>query len=52
MSDGHKQVVRRGVQVSMEGFDLIRLRDSLCPEHWGVQDNAGLLQQLGAMPPG
>lgn len=41
-----------GVQVTMDGCDLIRVRDGLCTEHWGVQDNAGLLQQLGGMPPG
>ena len=40
-----------GARVSMEGFDLIRVRDGLCTEHWGVQDNAGLMQQV-AGPPG
>jgi steroid delta-isomerase-like uncharacterized protein len=39
-----------GAAVSVEGFDLIRVRDGLCVEHWGVQDNAALLEQLGAMP--
>jgi steroid delta-isomerase-like uncharacterized protein len=40
-----------GARVSMEGFDLIRVQDGMCTEHWGVQDNAGLLQQLGGPPP-
>ncbi|MGI8808741.1 MAG: ester cyclase [Acidimicrobiales bacterium] len=40
-----------GAPVSMEGFDLIRVRDGRCTEHWGVQDNAGMLQQLGVIPP-
>ncbi len=35
-----------GKSVSMDGFDLIRVQDGLCTEHWGVQDNAGMMQQL------
>ena len=41
-----------GAPISVEGFDLIRVRDGVCVKHWGVQDNAVLLEQVGAMPTG
>lgn len=40
-----------GNRVSVEGFDLIRVTDGLCTEHWGVFDNGSLVEQLGAGPP-
>jgi predicted ester cyclase len=39
-------------QVSVRGFDLIRVVDGMCTEHWGVQEDLKLLQQIGAMPAG
>jgi predicted ester cyclase len=40
-----------GARVSFECFDLIRVADGVCTEHWGVQDNAALMLQLGVGPP-
>jgi predicted ester cyclase len=41
-----------GARVAVEGFDLIRVTDEICTEHWGVFDNGSLAQQLGAGAPG
>ena len=32
-------------------MNIIRLHDGRLVENWGEQDLAGLMQQLGAMPP-
>lgn len=40
-----------GARVSVDGFDLIRVEDGICTEHWGVWDNAALMEQLGVAPP-
>ena len=40
-----------GNRVSVEGFDLIRVTDGICTEHWGVFDNGSLMEQMGAGPP-
>ncbi len=37
--------------VSIKGFDLIRVDDGICTEHWGVFDNGTLMEQLGAGRP-
>jgi predicted ester cyclase len=39
-----------GKAVSMQVFDLIRVVDGKATEHWGLSDQFGLLQQLGAIP--
>lgn len=39
-----------GARVSIDGFDLIRVQDGICTEHWGVFDNGSLIEQLGAGP--
>lgn len=39
-----------GARVSVEGFDLIRVDNGICTEHWGVFDNGTLMEQLGAGP--
>lgn len=39
-----------GKQVSMQVFDLVRIVDGKMTEHWGLSDQFGLLQQLGAIP--
>jgi steroid delta-isomerase-like uncharacterized protein len=33
-----------------EGFDMVRIRDGLVTEHWGVFDSMAMMQQLGAIP--
>ena len=39
-----------GRQVSIEGYDILRIRDGRIIEAWVEQDMIGLLQQIGAMP--
>ena len=31
-------------------FDIIRMADGKCTEHWGLMDTAAMMQQLGAVP--
>ena len=33
-------------------FDILRFEDGIAVEHWGVADQVGLMQQIGAMPSG
>lgn len=39
-----------GRTVEISGCDIIRFENGKCVEHWGVTDQLGLLQQLGAVP--
>jgi steroid delta-isomerase-like uncharacterized protein len=39
-----------GKKVSVEVIDIIRIADGKFVEHWGLMDNAALMQQLGATP--
>jgi predicted ester cyclase len=39
-----------GKRVSFGVIDIIRVDGDKCVEHWGQMDNAGLMQQLGAVP--
>ena len=39
-----------GRQVSIEGYDILRIRDGRIIEAWIEQDMIGLLQQIGAVP--
>ena len=39
-----------GKRFEIEGIDIIRVRDGLVTEHWGVTDALALMQQLGAIP--
>ncbi len=39
-----------GARVSVSAIDILRLRDGMIVEHWGVADEASLLRQLGVMP--
>ena len=41
-----------GKQVSVTAIDIARVADGKIVEHWGQMDMLGLLQQLGALPPG
>jgi steroid delta-isomerase-like uncharacterized protein len=36
--------------VSVKVFDLMRVQNDKITEHWGITDNASLLQQLGVGP--
>ena len=38
-------------KVSFELIDILRFSGGRVAEHWGVIDNLGMLQQLGAVPP-
>jgi steroid delta-isomerase-like uncharacterized protein len=39
-----------GKRFEVEGFDMVRIRDGLVTEHWGVFDSMVMMQQLGAIP--
>lgn len=39
-----------GRKVTIRVMDFVRYRDGQIVEHWNIVDQAGLLQQLGAMP--
>jgi steroid delta-isomerase-like uncharacterized protein len=39
-----------GKKVKTEGIDILRFANGKAVERWGVFDNLGLLQQLGAIP--
>ena len=40
-----------GKPVMQEGIDIVRIANGKVVERWGLFDNLGLLQQLGAIPP-
>ena len=37
-------------RIDIECIDMVRLEGEKCAEHWGVTDNLGLMQQIGAVP--
>jgi steroid delta-isomerase-like uncharacterized protein len=39
-----------GKSVTMTGIDILRFKDGKAVEHWGNEDDLGLMQQLGAIP--
>jgi steroid delta-isomerase-like uncharacterized protein len=39
-----------GRKVEILVIDILRIRDGRLAEHWGVFDQMGLMQQLGALP--
>lgn len=39
-----------GVRISLRTIDVFRLEAGKLAEHWGVADNLGLMQQIGAAP--
>ena len=41
-----------GNRIDIETIDIVRFADGKCVEHWGVTDNMGLMQQIGAVPQG
>ena len=40
-----------GKTVAIEGIDIIRFANGKAVEHWGVFDNAAMMEQLGVAPP-
>ena len=36
--------------VQVTGIDIIRFRDGMMVEHWGNQDDLGMMQQIGVVP--
>jgi hypothetical protein len=39
-----------GKQVSYPGVHIVRIADGKIAEHWGSNDDLGLMRQLGAIP--
>ena len=39
-----------GKRVEIDAIDIVRIVDGKAVEHWGVTDNMGLMQQIGAIP--
>ena len=39
-----------GKPFSIGSMDILRVQDGKCIEHWGVQDTAGMMMQVGLMP--
>jgi len=39
-----------GRRIEVDVIDIVRFRDGLICEHWGVADRLGMLQQVGAVP--
>jgi steroid delta-isomerase-like uncharacterized protein len=39
-----------GKRFEVDVIDIVRLEDGKAVEHWGVTDNLGLMQQIGAIP--
>ena len=39
-----------GKTIEVETIDIVRVVDGRAAEHWGVTDNIGLMQQIGAIP--
>jgi steroid delta-isomerase-like uncharacterized protein len=39
-----------GKRFAIAVFDILRVAEGKIVEHWGLMDNMGMMQQLGAMP--
>ncbi|HEV2129855.1 MAG TPA: ester cyclase [Longimicrobiaceae bacterium] len=39
-----------GKQIEVQVIDILRIQDGKIVERWGLSDQLGLMQQLGAMP--
>ncbi len=39
-----------GKQISINAIDILRFANGKAVEHWGVTDQMGMMQQLGAIP--
>ncbi len=40
-----------GKKVEVKGFDIVRFANGKAVEHWGLNDDYTMLQQLGVIPP-
>ncbi len=45
------EIAPTGKQVRVRGLDIWRMQDGKCVEHWNIEDNLGLMQQLGVISP-
>jgi len=43
-------IAATGRAVSLAGVHILRLKDSRIAEHWGSNDDLGLMRQLGVIP--
>jgi predicted ester cyclase len=41
-----------GRAVEIDVIDILRFEDGIAVEHWGIADQLGMMQQVGAMPGG
>ena len=41
-----------GNRVGVDAIDILQFRGDKCIAHWGVMDMAGMMEQMGAAPPG
>jgi len=41
-----------GKNVDVDVIDILRFKDGLAVEHWGIADQVGLMLQIGALPAG
>jgi predicted ester cyclase len=41
-----------GRSMRVDVIDVLRFRDGVAVEHWGVPDQLGMLEQVGALPEG
>lgn len=39
-----------GQAIDTDVFDILRFENGIAVEHWGVADQVGLMQQIGALP--
>jgi predicted ester cyclase len=39
-----------GRTIEVDVIDIVRFRDDMMVEHWGVADRLGMLQQVGVLP--
>jgi predicted ester cyclase len=39
-----------GKRVSIDGIHILRIADGRVAEHWGNNDDLGLMRQLGVIP--
>ncbi|MFN2594469.1 MAG: ester cyclase [Actinomycetota bacterium] len=40
-----------GKSIDVQAIDIVAVREGKAYEHWGVTDNAAMMQQLGLAPP-
>jgi predicted ester cyclase len=45
-----QQIPPTGKHITITGMSIVRIADDQLVEHWGEQDNLGMLQQLGVAP--